>query len=89
MIFRGVPDADKSCHKIITAHPHLDFPLENLDVTGQRRSAPWPSANSNYEFDCKQSMHIEFGRCWTDKKIGTATRCTDHKKRLVYSSCYT
>lgn len=49
MIFRGVPDADKSCHKIITAHPHLDFPLENLDAVDQRRFALWPPANSNHE----------------------------------------
>ncbi len=30
-----------------------------LDVAGQRRFAPWPPANFNREFACKQSIHVE------------------------------
>ena len=30
-----------------------------LDVAGQRRFAPWPPANFNREYACKQSIHVE------------------------------
>ncbi len=32
---------------------------ENRDGVGQRRFMPWPPANFNCEFACKQTIHVE------------------------------
>ena len=38
---------------------HLEFASQILDVAGQSPFGPWPPANFNREFACKQSIHIE------------------------------
>ncbi len=38
---------------------HLEFASQILDVAGQRLFEPWPPANFNREFSCKQSIHVE------------------------------
>ncbi len=42
--------------KLYLFSPHLEFALQILDVAGQRRSAPWPPANFNRKYACKQSI---------------------------------
>ena len=39
--------------------PHLEFASQFLDAAVQRRFAPWPPANFNREYACKQPIHIE------------------------------
>ena len=45
-------------------NPNYSAPISHLlsqilDVAGQRRFAPWPPANFNREYACKQSIHVE------------------------------
>ena len=38
---------------------HLEFASQILDAAGQSPFGPWPPANFDREFACKQSIHIE------------------------------
>ena len=41
------------------AYANFSSHSQILDVAGQRRFAPWPPANFNREYACKQSIHVE------------------------------
>ena len=57
LLLRGDPENAKTKRHLFSTH--LEFASQILDVAGQSPFGPWPPANFNREFACKQSIHIE------------------------------